>query len=319
MDYTITTAFFQPENSKTEIAYSVATPNSTPRAVLQLIRGIGEDTASYDSLISALANTGVVVCTGDLPGYTMPDEKQADVTPRLTSQTLRLAVRGLYTQMRMKYRRLPYIMLGCGFGSAVLRSYIAEYAAERDANGSTLDGAAFCGISSAKPGKAAKFAAFTASLHGHGYKSEQLRKLAAAPLGLDAKSGGNLSKDDVKSILGTAEYRVAFELLKEIDAKEWADSIPKSLPIYIISGAGSNNGSQAVCDSLTDAEINNLSLRKYDKLPGELFSNGLNDNIGANSDEAASSANEVITDLISFIDDVCEGVTEMRSGGFGKV
>lgn len=138
---------FTSANGRDMIQAWVYTPVREPRAVVQLIHGLGEHSRRYLRLISALVDEGFVVVADDHAGHgrtAMRDGIWGDAgddAARVVvddEMTLQAKARDLFPE-------LPYVVFGHSWGSMIARVMAARPEAK-------LDGLALCGIAAQMKG-----------------------------------------------------------------------------------------------------------------------------------------------------------------------
>jgi len=139
------------------IVYDVHPAKTTPRAVVQLLHGVGEHAGRYAALIDALTADGYTVYANDHRGHgrTGMAQYNGDATRlgRPGPGGLRAAVAALwqFTQLiRAENPGLPLVILGHSGGSVIAQMLINDHPAAYDAF--VLTGSAFRVPGSMKPG-----------------------------------------------------------------------------------------------------------------------------------------------------------------------
>ena len=105
------------------------TPETAPRAVVQLVHGVAEHTGRYDHFARYLAQRGFVVCGEDHLGHgrTVDDGKYGYFGRKNGWTLVTSDVRRLRVLMGEKYPGLPYFLLGHSMGSFLARTYLCDY------------------------------------------------------------------------------------------------------------------------------------------------------------------------------------------------
>lgn len=314
MSYKKTTGTYQSVDKEHLLAYYVWTPES-PVAVLQICHGMCEFMERYEEFAVHLAERGIVVCGSDHLGHGSSASAEDRGFFGSSNGDVHLVddVEGLRLIMRRRYRSLPYILLGHSMGSFIARAYIVKY---KDA----LDGVILSGTSGGDvPIKFGLFISdFLIKLRGERYRSKWLKNMTSKDHNKRFQSENNkvswLSKDEnIRSryladercsfIFTVRGYNDMFRLLRDISAEDWAPSVPKGLPVFIISGTDDPVGNygagvQLVCDRLQDAEIYELSLKLYPGFRHEILNE--------------TERETVYSDIVDWIMKVREGVLECR-------
>ena len=123
--------FYLPSNGAGRIHCALWTPETAPRAVVQIIHGIAEHIGRYDHFANFLTERGFVVCADDHMGHGLSVEEGG--TYGYFSGGWMAAVkdeRTLFEEMKRRYPGLPYLMLGHSMGSFLLRTYLYTYPGE---------------------------------------------------------------------------------------------------------------------------------------------------------------------------------------------
>lgn len=313
MSYVKEQKSFLSEDKETEIVYYVYTPDTTPKAVFQIIHGMCEYFERYEHFAEYLCSKGIVVCGFDMRGHGRSAKTKEDLGYfgakkgytyfSRDTESLRLI-------MREKYRRLPYIVFGHSMGSLVLRDYMIDY-------GNNIDGAIISGtVGGQYPlKKGIALAEFFARFKGGRSRRDSLKdaimkvfnmdfpeKTPRAWISRDTEVGIQNDQDPMCDFTFTS--RGFCDLLKLYDSvsyPEWANDVPKSLPILIMSGSDDpignrGKGVKEVYESLVDAEINNLTYKLYEGARHELV-NEIN-------------KEEVFDDIHNWCEMVIDGVVE---------
>ncbi len=301
------------------ITYYTFLPEKPPVAVLQICHGMAEYILRYADFASFLTEQGVVVCGCDHPGHGKSVQK-GDVPGYFgKGKTLQVLVdnqRLLFDLMRRKYCSLPYILLGHSMGSFVARRYMLCH---KD----TVDGVILCGtagpgmpaglgvvlsrlvslfISDAKPSP------FIGRIAFAGYNKRTGSSVPNSWLTRDSETVRAYNKDPLCGFPFTpSAYRQLFEAIKEVNSAEWANEVPKSLPVLVASGDNDPVGAYGigpsrVYEALKDAELCDLSLKLYPGARHEILNE--------------TNRKEVYGDFLSFILHVTEGVRAARVQGY---
>ncbi|MBE6671253.1 MAG: alpha/beta hydrolase [Ruminococcaceae bacterium] len=313
MAYTKEQKSFISEDKQTEIVYYVYTPDKTPKAVFQIIHGMCEYMERYEHFAEYLCDKGIVVCGCDLRGHGKSAKTKDELGffgAKKGYEYFSKDTESLRLIMRQKYKRLPYIMLGHSMGSLILRDYIVDH-------GTDIDGAIIAGTVGGKfpIKKGLALTEFTARFKGGRSKHQSLKdaimkvfdmeypeKTPMAWLSRDSQVGIDNDKDEMCNFTFTSRgYNDLLRLYDNVSYPEWAYDVPKSLPIFIISGSDDPIGAKGkgvteVYKSLEDAEINSLKFKLYDGARHELINE--------------TNKEEIFDDIHEWCDEVIEGVVE---------
>ena len=123
--------FYLPSNGAGRIHCALWTPETAPRAVVQIIHGIAEHIGRYDHFARFLTQRGFVVCADDHMGHGLSVEA-GGIYGYFSGGWLSAVAdeRTLYEEMKRRYPALPYLMLGHSMGSFLLRTYLYTYPGE---------------------------------------------------------------------------------------------------------------------------------------------------------------------------------------------
>ena len=314
---------FLSHDGSTEIGYRIYIPTDNPKAVLQICHGMWEHIGVYErnGFVKTLCDAGIVVCGCDGIGHGITAKNDAMLGHFDNCEHMVADLNAVNSIVRKRYPHLPYVLLGHGFGSFLVRDYITKY--------SDIDGAVLVGSTSADKSFVSLKAVLSLSalFRGKRYRSQLVKKLAVDPLNRffasekDEYSFRNSLPDGRTKIrydgnqvfdYTVSAYKAVIALAEEVCSSEWAAKVPLSLPIYIMSGEKDpvDEGGESVKQlftALEDVEINELKM--------DLF-NGRHDIFSDVGREEAIKA------LISWIGMVSEGVIACRSFNsipFGKV
>lgn len=245
-----TDGYFCSSSNTCDIFFSVYTPSRAPSAVVQIVHSSHESAESYGEIISFLVSKGYVVCIHDQLGHGKSAESDGGEYGFFAEcdgdRYLIEDVEKLREIMRKKYRRLPYFLLGNGFGSLIARAYAAAYPTD------TLDGV----IISETPKKnltlLKMLSKASASLKGAHHRSRLLNKIETG-------------KKDGKDMLCAKAYCDLLMLSSYCDGH----LPPRSLPVFMISDTQSaftsrGKASVKLYEKYFDKEISDISCKLYD-------------------------------------------------------
>ncbi len=314
MAYTKTTGSFLSGDQKTNCAYYVYTPEQNPRAILQICHGMCEYVERYEELASYLTEKGFIVCGEDHLGHgnTAAPEDYGYFGAEGYEGLIK-NVETLKCIMRKRYRSLPYILLGHSMGSFIARQYVIDYP-------DGVDALVICGTNGGDQpiGAGIALTSLLSKLRGERYRSELVRSIAFKGYNSHFKSENDhyswLSRDRENREKYAADPRCAFtftlngylnmfRLLKAVSSEEWANEVPKGLPILIISGSEDPVGSygegvKLIYDRLNAAEICNLKIKLYEGARHEILQE--------------INREEVFADLAEWMEETVEGIREAR-------
>jgi len=296
-------------------ARSIAPADKTKvRGILQVVHGMAEHGERYQAMAYYMAYHGYAVFIHDHAGH----GKSVENDTLLGYFGEKDGWRGLIDDVRTlaekameKYPGRPMFLLGHSMGSFVARAYAAQY-------GDELTGAIFCGTSGANPGAAAGIAVagIVEKFKGELYRSPFIDHIAFGSynkkyenprtqfdwLSRDESEVDLYIKDPYCGFLFTAAgYKDMFTLLQSVSGKAWYRSVPKKLPILLISGSmdpvgGYGRGVRQVFNDLEKTGHVHVKIRVYDGARHELFNE--------------TNAKDVLRDLLDWLDNTRKKAAE---------
>lgn len=240
---------FSSANGQRELHASCWQPEAAPRAVIQIAHGMAEHIARYDDFARFLVEQGFAVFGSDHAGHGKSAADETEYGFFYAQDGWWQAVDDLYAltqQIRGRYPDAPLFLLGHSMGSFMARCYVTKY-------GDALTGAIFMGTTGPNP------------IAGMGMLVAKLERLRLGPKGrsklLDTLAFGSYNKsypqkrtdfDWISSDEAAVDAYIAdpasgflftttgmHDLLtgvRAISAKDWADKVPKDLPVLLVSG-----------------------------------------------------------------------------------
>lgn len=242
---------FDSYNKRDKVYGWVYVPAAPPVGIIQLVHGFGEHSRRYLHMIVAFMDAGFIVAADDHVGHGKT-AMENDCWGDWGDKGPHTMMEDEYTFTKLvkdMYPDLPYFMFGHSMGSFIARDYIAKY-------GEELDGVTLCGTSGEFPGLDNSI--------------EYIKKLVDAGKGKEADPdvgsvmmGWMFARCDEGVTLGNewichdefvqkdhaADPFDAFtkptsnrsfldfcRMIEVITGPEWAEKVPKELPIYNIAG-----------------------------------------------------------------------------------
>ncbi len=270
------------------VAGWIYTPEGRPRGVIQISHGMCEYFQRYHRFIADMVGEGFVVCGNDHIGHgdsSGPENYGYFGEKKGT----RFLVEDLYQMTRLvkkAYPSLPYFLFGHSMGSFIVRLYLARY-------GSKLDGAIICGTGGSNPMAplGVAVASCTAWFRGGHYRSDILdwmffgsfnkkctpQRTDKDWLTRDEAVVDRYLQDPRCSFRFTAcGYRDLSRLSILANRRSWFRSLPKSLPILLISGDKDpvgryGKGVEQIYRRLKKAGMEDVSIHLYPDARHELF------------------------------------------------
>ena len=250
--------YLRSSNGKTNLHVNIWTPETAPRAVLQLVHGMVEHIERYDEFARFLCDNGIAVVGADMLGHgkSVNDPDDYGFFAETNGKTYLLNdMHKVNAYAKKLFPGLPTFMLGHSMGSFMVRRYITKWGFE-------LDGVIITGTGN-MPAAAVKFRKFLAwadvTLRGARHRSKALAFLATGMNNLKFKLSGKgswLSKntesvqaylDDPKCgfMFTASAMHTLFSLIEDLADRKDFDQIPKGLPIFVASGADDPLGNNA--------------------------------------------------------------------------
>jgi len=242
---------FRSYNERDMVQGWIYVPAAKIRGVVQLVHGFGEHSRRYLHMICKLMDAGFVVAADDHVGH--------GKTAVVNNTWGDWGTRGCSTMMedehtfkqlvQEKYPDVPYFMYGHSMGSIIARQFIAKY-------GDELAGAIICGTlgPDAVPCEAGIALLKPLVEAGKGAESDPTmlgRMLGGLFSRIEEVKLGNewichdpyvqmdhaMDPFDAFTKPTSNEALLQFiEMIDDVKGMEWAEKIPKSLPLYNIAG-----------------------------------------------------------------------------------
>ena len=263
-------------------------PCENPRGVVQLCHGMCEHIGRYDEFAKFLNEHGFAVVGNNHLGHgaSLIDGQFGyfgdDGAYNYLIEDLEL----LRKKASAIYPGVPYFLFGHSMGSFITRIYIARY-------GKYLDGAVICGTSGPNPlasvGQLLTKAVI--ALRGRTYVSHLLERVAGTDnlkrIPNARTSSDWLSRDEAKvdefindELCGftftCSAYLELARMLENVSDDAWFKSVPRELPLFIISGDADpvgrwGEGVKIVYENLCEAGVSNVTLKLYPGARHELL------------------------------------------------
>lgn len=274
--------YFTSSEGKKQIYYDIAEPKNTnkPKAVIQVVHGMCEYFGRYKEFSDFMTKNGYAVAGDDHLGHGRTAEKEEDQGFFSEYNGWRFLVRDekrMTEILKKKYPDTPIILLGHSMGSFIARLYTSWY-------GEGITAAIYMGTSSGVPagaaGAAVKLLENAAGTKTHlqtsqGFFYNFLTRRVPDKTGeldwitRDKEKTEFFKNDPMGNFAFTAgAYRDLVRLLNEISTKDWAYSLPKELPVMLMSGEEDpigdyGKGVRKVYRRLVNAGMKNVSVRLY--------------------------------------------------------
>ncbi len=263
------------------LSYMLFEPESPPKAILHILPGLAEDPDRLEEagLPAHMTDAGILVCCATAQVKT---EQGGGIDISWLPE--KDSVTELFGVLRKKYRNLPYIVLGIGTGSLVLRSLLPEA-------GTMFDGCALCGTYTETAGTLTPLllARLASLLFGDAHacgtvtrlhygrmnavcRAEQSRLLSWLCSGQgDSRAAEKpyILPDGRIRAYTAGECLELYRLIRALNAEDASEKLPRSLPVLLLSGkedpaGGMGEGIRALHQALFEAELDDLQMKLYD-------------------------------------------------------
>ncbi len=277
------TGTFASSNGRDRIRYYVYSPEESPKAILQISHGMCEYLTRYEEFIEYMVDRGFLVCGNDHLGHGGSAASQDELGYFASHHGWSCLVEDLHrltVHIKKKYPDLPYYLLGHSMGSFVARAYLVRY-------GRALDGAILCGTSGSNPFAAlgVLMAKLLSRVKGDHYRSRLLNDLMFQSynsrypdkrtsfdwLTREASTVDRYIQDPYCNFVFTANgFENLLSMLRYVSSRQWYASVPRDLPILLISGdmdpvGQYGRGVKQVFRRLKREGVMDLTIRLYEQ------------------------------------------------------
>lgn len=262
----------------------IFTPDVQPKAIVQIVHGLGEHAGRYKELASKLTDNGFLVCADDHRGFgrsTVSKDNIGHIADENGAALILEDMKHLMVTMKADYPNLPYFMIGHSMGSFLTRGFLINYS--KDLNGAIIMG------TKGKPKGIENFGKIIAkvqkSIFGGRKRAHLLDKLSVGGYGKkyfpkDKSDFAWLTsdKDEINKVLedeyfatkpaSIETYIQLFNLIDKISDKENYSNMNKDFPILLISGdrdpvGDMGRGVRWVYDMYNSLGFKDLSISLY--------------------------------------------------------
>ena len=274
---------FNSSNNKNIIRGKIFVPDTNKvKAIIQISHGMCEHIERYEPFINMLNNKGFIVGIHNHLGHGTSInsiEERGYFADRFGYKCL---IKDLYKMteiLKEKFPKVPIILFGHSMGSFIARNYISKY-------GNELAGVILSGTMGPNPlfEPAIKLCNVIIKQKGPLYRSDKLTGMALE-LGFNHSIKHSTTKFDwlsrdinqVEKYNNDKEtdfsftisgYKDLLNLVKYANDKKLIETIPKKLPIFIMSGdkdpVGNNGtGVEKVYEDMISAGLKNVNMKLY--------------------------------------------------------
>lgn len=238
-------------NGRDNVYGWIYVPACKPKGIIQLIHGFGEHSRRYFHMIVKLMDAGYIVAADDHVGHgkTAVENDTWGNWGHKGHTTMMEDEHTLKKLVQEKYPDLPYFIYGHSMGSIILRQFMAKY-------GKELAGAIICGTVGPNVVPYEKGVEILKPLVDGGKADDSDPSALGTLLGglfsriEEVKLGNEWICHDLYVQLDHAQDPFdAFtkptsngsllqfiDMIEEVNKVEWANAVPKDLPIYNIAG-----------------------------------------------------------------------------------
>lgn len=278
--------WFRPAASGWGRIFSRSWTGEKPRAVLVIAHGMAEHSGRYDPFARFLAENGIAVYMNDHAGHGRSAQIKGHFADENGWDCVVRDLAALMDQAEAQNPQLPLFLMGHSMGSFLARSFLVRY-------GQRLAGCVLCGTMGRNPGAPVGRALAAAQIRIMGPRSggKRLNALATGTYnkGIDnpVNSSAWLSTDDqvcrafeADSLCNfpftAAGYRDLFTGLEEISSLQWAQRVPKKLPVFLIAGdrdpvGNYGKGPRQVGNWLLEAGVEDVQVKLYPGMRHEVL------------------------------------------------
>lgn len=227
-------------------------PDEKPKAIVQIVHGLGEHAGRYKEIAEKLNKEGFLVCADDHRGFgrsTVSKDQIGHMADKNGHELIIEDMKHLMVNTKADYPNLPYFMMGHSMGSFLTRGFLIKY--HKDLNGAIIMGTRGKPKGIENLGKT--IANIQKSLFGGRKRAYLLDKLSVGGYGKKyfPKDKSDLAwltsdKEEIKKAqedeyfadkpASIETYVQLFELIDKISDKNNYSSIDKNFPILLISG-----------------------------------------------------------------------------------
>lgn len=277
---------------------------SNIKAIFQMAHGMAEHSVRYDRFAEKLCEHGYAVFINDHIGHgksVKNDDMLGYFGKKDGWANLVKDQRKLTELARKECPGVPLVMFGHSMGSFVCRAYTGKY--------HDVDAAVYCGTGGPNPAAGIGKAVATAvsKLKGEKHRSKLIDKMAFGTYNKNFQGKTDFDwltrdEDEVDLYLEdkycgflftAAGYHDLFSILNYISQKEWFESVPKELPVFLVAGDSDpvgdyGRGVKKVYDILKETGHNKAEIKLYPGARHEILNE--------------TNRDEVMDDIINFAD-----------------
>lgn len=251
--------------------------------VVQIVHGMAEYVERYEEFAAFLTKRGCVVTGEDHLGHGKSVGEAGHCGYFCEQDPATVLVRDVHRLKKLTqalYPQAPYIIMGHSMGSFITRNYMYRY-------GTGIDGAVIMGTGMQPRAVlvlSKAFAGIQRVFLGQKHVSRLIDKLAfgaynkkirnpATPFDWLSRDGARVQEymdDPLCGFVFTVNgFAALFELISRLHDKKNLEKIPKTLPVFMVSGTADpvgdyGRGVNAAFDSLKGAGLEHVALKLYE-------------------------------------------------------
>ena len=274
--------FFPSATGKNEIRARICTPDTSPKAVVQISHGIAEHIERYDAFMLFLVNHGYVAVGNDHLGHGQSAKLMEERGIFAEENGWDYVVQDMKTLrdiVREDYHDIPYIFFGHSMGSFLTRTYLIRYPDQYDA--AILSGTGHQSALLINAGYAA--ASLTTKFKGPRSSGKALNDMAFGAyckrikhprtefdwLSRDRDTVDRYIADPLCGfVCKSSLYRDMMSGLKFLTKQNNIDKMNKEAPVYFMSGAEDpvgdyGEGVEKAYKAFCNAGLHDVTIRLY--------------------------------------------------------
>lgn len=271
-------------------------PEGEVRALFQVVHGMTEHIERYGELMAFLAENGFAVFAHDHMGHGKTGKAAGElgfIAEEGGYNVLIEDVRVFAEAIKAEFPGKKHVLMGHSMGSFVVRHYAAKYG--RGLSGLVLMGtggpnpAANLGISVAKEIKKRYGAHHVSKLiYALAFGSYNARTSGEDPYSWLSVNKENVAKYNADELCGfpftVSAMQDLITLTAKCNTKEWANAMPRELPIYLVSGSEDpvgayGEGVKKVCRMLHMAGSRDTKIKLYRGARHEILNEDCRDEV----------------------------------------
>lgn len=294
-------------------------PKGKPRAIIQIVHGMVENSASYIDLAKTLAKQGFIVVAHDMLGHGKTigkDKIKGYFGDKNGWLNLIQDSRELTAIAKEKFPNLPFFLYGHSMGSLIARQYCALYAKNLKLDGVILGSTVATGKALSRLGVTLSYTeskilgkmseSKIADRLFYGMCDQLFHKIIKAKPHEKYHSDEWLTRDEnqlkiydkfryLMFTFTTSGYVDLLKLSTMVTSKKWAEKVPCELPILIMSGTADPIGNYGkgilkIVQWLKDTKHKKVTLKLYKDARHVLL--------------REKNADEVLKDLIDWLNQI---------------